>query len=85
MGVDSASTWVSYSAATDSTTGRYVPYKPVSGKVPNCYGMTAKDAIALLHEEGYKVKVNGYGKVRSQSPQGNQAAKRGTTVVLELR
>ena len=47
--------------------------------------MTAKDAIALLHEAGYRVKVNGYGKVRSQSPQANQAAKTGTTVVLELR
>ena len=85
VGSDSASTWVSYVAATDSTAGHYVPYNPASGKVPNCYGMTAKDAIALLHEAGYRVKVNGYGKVRSQSPQANQAAKTGTTVVLELR
>jgi cell division protein FtsI (penicillin-binding protein 3) len=85
VGTDSASTWVSYVAATDSTAGHYVPYNPASGKVPNCYGMTAKDAIALLHEGGYKVKVNGYGKVRSQSPQANQAAKKGTTVVLEMR
>ena len=85
VGTDSASTWVSYVAATDSTAGRYVPYNPASGKVPNCYGMTAKDAIALLHEAGYRVKLSGYGKVRSQSPQANQAAKKGTTVVVELR
>ena len=82
---DSATTWVCYMPATDSTKGHYVPYKPASGRVPNCYGMTAKDAIALLHEQGYKVKVNGYGKVRSQNPQANQAAKKGTTVVLEMR
>lgn len=82
---DSVGTWVSYVAASDSAEGRYVAYEPVGGMVPNCYGMTAKDAIALLHENGYKVKVNGYGKVRSQNPKANNAAKRGVTVVLELR
>ena len=85
VGPDSASTWVSYVAATDSTAGHYVPYNPTSGKVPNCYGMTAKDAIALLHEAGYRVKLSGYGKVRSQSPQANQAAKKGSVVLIELR
>jgi len=81
---DSVGTWVAYSGG-DSLPGRYVAYEPASGRMPNCYGMTAKDAIALLHEQGYKVKVNGYGKVRSQSPKASQAAKKGTTVVLDLR
>ena len=81
---DSVGTWVAYSGG-DTLPGRYVAYEPVSGRMPNCYGMTAKDAIALLHEQGYKVKVNGYGKVRSQSPKASQAAKKGTTVVLDLR
>lgn len=81
---DSVGTWVAYSGG-DTLPGRYVAYEPVSGRMPNCYGMTAKDAIALLHEQSYKVKVNGYGKVRSQSPKASQAAKKGTTVVLDLR
>ena len=81
---DSVGTWVAYNSG-DTLPGRYVAYEPVSGRLPNCYGMTAKDAIALLHEQGYRVKVNGYGKVRSQSPKAGQPAKKGTTVVLELR
>lgn len=81
---DSVGTWVAYNGG-DTLPGRYVAYEPVSGRMPNCYGMTAKDAIALMHEQGYRVKVNGYGKVRSQSPKAGQPAKKGTTVVLELR
>ena len=82
---DSASRWVVYSEGTDSTEGRYVPYVPVEGQVPNCGGMTAKDAVAMLHEMGYKAKVNGYGKVVSQQPQAGSAARRGSTVVLILK
>ena len=82
---DSVGTWVAYNAGNDSMPGRYVAYQPADGKVPNCYGMTAKDAIALLHETGYRVRVNGYGKVRSQNPKGTTVARKGTTVVLELR
>lgn len=83
--VDSSATWVYYSEASDSSTACYHPYVPTGGRIPNCYGMTAKDAIELLHSEGYNVRVNGYGKVRSQNPKGNQAAKKGTIVELTLR
>lgn len=79
------SRWVSWRAATDSLPGTYVPYKPEAGKVPGCYGMSAKDAVALLGEQGYRARVIGYGKVVSQQPKGGTASKRGTTVVLNMK
>ncbi len=82
---DPNSEWVYYRAANDSLPGGYVPYAPAEGKVPNCYGMSAKDAIALLHSMGFKARVSGYGKVASQQPKGGSAAKSGATVVLNLK
>lgn len=82
---DSSATWVYYSEATDSSDARYYAYEPTDGRVPNCYGMTAKDAIELLHSEGYRVRISGYGKVRSQSPKANQTARKGTVVELTLK
>ncbi|MBO4730645.1 MAG: PASTA domain-containing protein, partial [Bacteroidaceae bacterium] len=60
-------------------------YTPTDGRVPNCYGMTAKDAIAMLHAAGYKVRLSGYGKVRSQNPRAGQELKSGSTVEITLR
>lgn len=82
---DSASTWVYYSAATDSTAAQYMPYTPADGRVPNCMGMTAKDATALLHSAGYRVSLSGYGKVRGQNPKAGQPLKSGSSVEIILR
>ena len=82
---DPDSRWVFYRAETDSVPGSYVPYKPMAGKVPNCYGMSAKDAVALLREQGYRARVVSYGKVASQQPKGGTAAKRGTMVVVNMK
>ncbi|MBQ8704082.1 MAG: transpeptidase family protein [Bacteroidales bacterium] len=82
---DSVSRWVVYREGTDSTVGQYVPYVPVEGQVPNCQGMTAKDAVELLQEMGYKARVSGYGKVAGQQPRAGVAAKKGATVVLTLK
>ena len=76
--------WVYYRAATDSTRSGYHPYTPAPGRVPNCYGMTAKDAVELLHSQGYRVQVSGYGKVLSQIPKGGTVAKKGTRVTLNM-
>ncbi len=82
---DSSSEWVFYREATDSTRAQYYPYTTTEGIVPNCLGMTAKDAIALLHSAGYKVRVSGYGKVVSQTPRGGQQAKNGSRIEITLR
>ena len=82
---DKDSTWVVYQSATKDSPSAYMPDKIEKGKMPNCYGMTAKDAIALLHENGYRVKVSGYGKVVSQQPKAGTTAATGSTVVLTLR
>ena len=82
---DSSSVWVTYHEATDSTRAEYQPASMTEGKVPNCIGMTAKDAVAVLHSAGYKVRLGGYGKVASQSPRGGQQAKRGSTIEIILK
>ena len=82
---DSVSRWVVYRGGTDSTVGQYVPYLPVEGQVPDCHGMTAKDAVELLQSMGYRTRVGGYGKVVSQQPRAGSAAKQGATVVLTLK
>lgn len=79
------SRWVVYRTATDTLPGAFVGYDPASGKVPNCYGMSAKSAVALLKEQGYRVRVEGYGKVVRQQPQAGTLCKAGTTVVVQLR
>ena len=81
---DSVSRWVVYREETDSTVGQYVPYVPAEGQVPNCQGMTAKDAVELLQTMGYKARVSGYGKVVGQQPRAGSAAKVGATVVLTM-
>ncbi|WP_291530092.1 penicillin-binding protein [Bacteroides sp. UBA939] len=56
-----------------------------SNTVPNVIGMGAKDAVYLLESKGLKARLNGTGKVRSQSvPGGNRIAK-GQTVMLQLK
>ena len=85
MSTDTAGTWVYYRQATDSTQAIYDNYRPTGGRVPNCIGMTAKDAIDMLHEEGYRVRVRGYGKVTIQSPKVNTPAKKGTVIELTLK
>lgn len=51
---------------------------------PNVVGMGAKDAVFLLERLGFKVKLNGRGKVKSQSyPAGRQIMK-GCECILTL-
>ena len=47
--------------------------------------MTAKDAVEMLNEMGYRAVVSGYGKVLSQQPKAGTNAPKGTRVELTLR
>jgi hypothetical protein len=85
LSADSAARWVVFKEATDSTTAQYYPYEPAHGRIPNCYGMTAKDAVEMLNEMGYRAVVSGYGKVLSQQPKAGTNAPKGTRVELTLR
>lgn len=82
---DPDSKWVYYRAAADSIPGGYKAYRPAEGKVPNCYGMSAKDAVNLLQSMGYRVRVNGYGKVNSQLPAAGTVAKKRSMVTLNMK
>ena len=56
-----------------------------TGKMPDVIGMGAKDAVFMLESRGLKVRLQGRGKVKSQScPAGSNIAK-GSTCVLVLQ
>jgi len=53
-------------------------------KVPNVKGMSAMDALSLLENLGLKVKVDGVGKVKSQSLKNGAKLEKGKTITLKL-
>lgn len=55
------------------------------GRVPNVYGMSAKDAVVLLESMGMKVMLNGHGKVKSQSIHAGEPTRGNMSIYLELR
>jgi len=58
--------------------------KVVKGTVPNVIGMTAKDAVFLLENEGLSVTVKGYGSVKHQSITPRTAIQHGVLIELIL-
>jgi cell division protein FtsI (penicillin-binding protein 3) len=79
------SKWVVYRGTTQDSPSTYMAETPKEGRVPNCYGMSAKDAVELLHSLGLKVRVVGYGKVLSQTPQAGTSVKKGAMVEVNLK
>ncbi len=59
--------------------------EPDSGTVPSVVGMGAKDAVYLLESRGLKVRLNGVGRVKSQSIAGGSRITKGQTIALTLR
>lgn len=57
---------------------------PAVGGVPDVKGMSVRDAIVVLENKGYNVRIRGSGYVSSQTPAPGTAAKRGTKVTLTL-
>ena len=53
--------------------------------VPNVIGMGAKDAVYLLESKGWRVRLNGVGRVRHQSLAAGTHAAKGATIGLQLR
>ncbi|MDX1673297.1 MAG: penicillin-binding transpeptidase domain-containing protein [Longimicrobiales bacterium] len=52
--------------------------------VPDVRGRSARDAAAALHAAGFRVRVDGVGRVRAMRPAPGRAQERGGTVVLTL-
>ena len=74
--------WVS-THATD--TGIVVKSRPfVEGIVPSVIGMGAKDAVSILENLGLNVRIQGIGKVVSQSLKAGTNYKKGDTVFLNF-
>ena len=69
----------------DESRGVYADYDVPKGLVPDCKGMTVRDAMALLRAAGLKVRFTGQGKVVSQTPQPRTPVKKNTTITLELK
>lgn len=55
-----------------------------SNIVPSVVGMGAKDAVYLLESKGLKVRLNGVGRVKSQSIAGGNRIVKGQTIALTL-
>ena len=53
-------------------------------KVPDVKGMNITDATYLLESMGWKVKFEGYGKVKSQSVKAGTELKKGSVINLVL-
>lgn len=52
--------------------------------IPNVIGMAGMDAISLLENKGYKVKVSGIGKVKNQSFSKDEKSTNEGTIILKL-
>ncbi len=59
--------------------------KNTADKVPSVIGMGAKDAVYLLESKGLRVRLNGVGKVRSQSIGAGSRLVKGQTITLHLK
>ena len=86
-GVSNHKTFESASFVVASVNGNSIKWKDCPNKVglmPDVHGMTLKDALYLIENEGCKVKFIGSGRVRVQSPAAQARIEKGSTVYLRL-
>ncbi|RSK47012.1 penicillin-binding protein [Hymenobacter rigui] len=76
--------WVRTSAGATAEKLALQPMAVRPGRVPNVQGLTLRDALFLLENRGLRVRSIGTGRVKAQSVAAGSAARRGTTVVLQL-
>ena len=74
--------WVSVKHANDELFVNSVEFK--ENIVPDVKGMNVTDAVYLLESMGWKVKFEGYGKVKSQSVKPNSELRKGSVINLVL-
>jgi cell division protein FtsI (penicillin-binding protein 3) len=53
--------------------------------VPNVVGMTAKDAVYLIESIGMNVRIEGFGRVASQSIKAGTQAAPGVVIQIVLK
>lgn len=77
-----------YRAAGDSSRINYSESKIESqlkkGVMPNLQGLSAKDALHLLENNGVNVKLLGFGSVKKQSIEAGQKFNKGMKITLTL-
>ena len=54
------------------------------GTVPNLQGLSAKDALYLLENNGLNVRIQGFGAVKKQSLEAGTKFFKGSQIVLTL-
>ncbi|MDW7691262.1 penicillin-binding protein [Flammeovirgaceae bacterium SG7u.111] len=74
--------WVK--SATTGDTIQWVNNKIGEQKVPDVRGMTLKDALYVLENQGLKVKTRGRGRVQRQSLTPGQKARKGGVIYISL-
>ncbi len=74
--------WVSVKQTDDEVFVNAVDFE--DKKVPDVKGMNITDAVFLLESMGWKVKFDGYGKVKSQSVKPNTELRKGGVINLAL-
>lgn len=74
--------WVTTRESGDTV--RLAGLNMTKGLVPDVRGMSLRDAVYLLENSGYRVKYNGRGKVRRQSPDHGARYFEGQVVSLEM-
>lgn len=81
-----ANEWIIWNTTTDSTGvhEKYDPYDLPEGVVPNCTGMTVREALQLLKQMGLKARFSGYGRVIDQYPKARTRCNEGDVVTLTL-
>jgi cell division protein FtsI (penicillin-binding protein 3) len=84
---DDKAEWVS-SSTNDSVSvnlsGKHTEEALKRGIVPNLIGMTAKDVLYLLENNGMRVKLIGSGAVATQSLNAGAVFTKGTQIILQL-
>jgi cell division protein FtsI (penicillin-binding protein 3) len=80
--IKSGEKWVKTKTASNYV--NWISNDPKAGIVPDVVGMTLRDAIYILENQGLEVRFNGAGRVVKQSEMPGRKAVKGSKIYLEL-